>query len=902
MHSRFQLTGLFCALFMMLPFLVKAQTFKDGNINYTVLSAEEKTVEIGKNMQAMGNITIPETVTSEGIKYKVVAVGDGAFLWSDITGITLPATITEIKQNAFSMCPLQSIVIPDNVTELPKQAFNACSSLESVTLPKNLITIGETVFNGCKKLTSIEIPSKVKSIGEKAFIECTGLTEITLPESLESLGALSFKGCTALESLNIPANVAEIGAGALAGCSGLKSLTVDEANNNFSAASGILYSKDMKTLLFSLPSKETVNIPSGVSEIAASAFEGCKDLTSVRFPSSLRTIGESAFSGCSSLQEIELNSGLQTVGEYAFYGCSSMWLAVISNSVTTLGSRAFQNCTALRQVNLGNGVTAINDNTFDGCSALKAFTMGNSVASIGDLAFQGCKALKGIELTNSVKTIGTGAFSGCSSLTAIIFGTGLETIKADAFSGTALTSITALGDTPAAVANNDVFSEDMYYDAILYVNQSAVAAYQGKTPWSYFDNVQRIKYNFEPYSILPKKGTDLRAIKEIKVSFNSPDKELMPLNTEDAYKLVTLTRDGGSPVYPTRIAPIEDENITTIAFSFPTQTEEGTYTFTMPQGVIYEVEWDNSQGRYVRIKDQGNQALTSTYTVNPQANTVFTDYVIHPATRSTIACLQTVSLSFPNAEYALDTHSGQKITLTQIGEDIENPKVYTGVLGGWGNEPKITFEDETDRNVIIREAGTWRLDIPQNFFTQNGVGNDRIRVTYFIDPTVEAVYSVDPESGSKISIPMEGVMEITFNFYNSVQVSNKPATAGAGFTVTYGSLTLPKVVSALGTRGWQMLDNPGDCTMTIRINQNVFEQPGVLKISGAKGALTIDGNPSPEIEWFATCGDVSAVEELVDCADSNAPIYNLQGISVGNDFDTLPAGIYIRNGKRIIKK
>lgn len=48
--------------------------------------------------------------------------------------------------------------------------------------------------------------------------------------------------------------------------------------------------------------------------------------------------------------------------------------------------------------------------------------------------------------------------------------------------------------------------------------------------------------------------------------------------------------------------------------------------------------------------------------------------------------------------------------------------------------------------------------------------------------------------------------------------------------------------------------------------------------------------------------DPSGVEEI-GAADGDAgEIYNLQGISLGKDLKVLPAGIYIRNGKKILKK
>lgn len=52
-----------------------------------------------------------------------------------------------------------------------------------------------------------------------------------------------------------------------------------------------------------------------------------------------------------------------------------------------------------------------------------------------------------------------------------------------------------------------------------------------------------------------------------------------------------------------------------------------------------------------------------------------------------------------------------------------------------------------------------------------------------------------------------------------------------------------------------------------------------------------------------TFTDASGVDEIgVENADADAKIYNLQGIEMKADFDQLPAGIYIRNGKKIVKK
>ena len=48
--------------------------------------------------------------------------------------------------------------------------------------------------------------------------------------------------------------------------------------------------------------------------------------------------------------------------------------------------------------------------------------------------------------------------------------------------------------------------------------------------------------------------------------------------------------------------------------------------------------------------------------------------------------------------------------------------------------------------------------------------------------------------------------------------------------------------------------------------------------------------------------DPSGVEKVEAAEADNAPIHNMQGICLGTDWDALPAGLYIRSGKKILKK
>ena len=57
-----------------------------------------------------------------------------------------------------------------------------------------------------------------------------------------------------------------------------------------------------------------------------------------------------------------------------------------------------------------------------------------------------------------------------------------------------------------------------------------------------------------------------------------------------------------------------------------------------------------------------------------------------------------------------------------------------------------------------------------------------------------------------------------------------------------------------------------------------------------------------EVSKDLNAPETSAVEEIGAAAKADGKIYNIHGIYVGEELDALPAGLYIRNGKKIIKK
>ncbi len=424
-----------CALFAL---SVGAET--SGYYTYTVSNGEATITDVDTSIS--GVVAIPSTLDG----YPVTSIGDIAFYNCDsLTSVTIPEGVTNIGGRAFDGCSsLTSVTIPSSVTSIGNSAFYNCDSLTSVTIPSSVTSIGSSAFNGCSSLTSVTIPSSVTSIGTFAFYDCSSLTSVTIPSSVTSIGTFAFYDCSSLTSVTIPSSVTDIGNAAFA-CGNLRRITVNSDNEHFMSDSyGVLFNK-VQTELIQYPCGNTrisYTIPSSVTSIGDSAFDGCSSLTSVTIPSSVTSIGDSAFDGCSSLTSVTIPEGVTSIGLCTFYNCSSLTSVTIPSSVTSIGNSAFHNCDSLTSVTIPSSVTSIAISAFESCSSLTSVTIPSSVTSIGTFAFYDCSSLTSVTIPSSVTSISLCTFYNCSSLTSVTIPSSVTYIGIDAFAGcSSLTNI-----------------------------------------------------------------------------------------------------------------------------------------------------------------------------------------------------------------------------------------------------------------------------------------------------------------------------------------------------------------------------------------------------------------------------------------------------------------------------
>ena len=254
----------------------------------------------------------------------------------------------------------------------PWSKFSALfpGDIKKVIISDGVTSIGHNAFDNCSLLTSITIPNSVTSIGSRAFLACDSLTSITIPDGMTSIGDGAFWACSSLKSINIPDSVTLIGELAFT-YAALSRINVADNNPNYTSKDGVLFTKDMSTLVCYPPKKMTsdsYNIPTGVTSIGDHAFMKCDSLTSITIPDSMTSIGYEAFYRCSSLANINIPSSVTSISNSAFYCCYSLTNITIPSSVTSIGNSAFQSCISLKSVTIFNSeVSLLGNAVFNDC-------------------------------------------------------------------------------------------------------------------------------------------------------------------------------------------------------------------------------------------------------------------------------------------------------------------------------------------------------------------------------------------------------------------------------------------------------------------------------------------------------------------------------------------------------
>ena len=149
---------------------------------------------------------------------------------------------------------------------------------------------GDSVAISVPEYVTIDgITYSVTSIGDYAFEGCSSLVTIELPDSITSIGSHAF-GDTSIIEFRVPSGVTDM-TSVLYDCGSLESITVSEGSTAFAAVDGVLYSKDLSTLIRVPQALEgEMRIPDGVVACDVDALNWCSRITSLVIPDSMETM------------------------------------------------------------------------------------------------------------------------------------------------------------------------------------------------------------------------------------------------------------------------------------------------------------------------------------------------------------------------------------------------------------------------------------------------------------------------------------------------------------------------------------------------------------------------------------------------------------------------------------
>jgi len=309
---------------------------------------------------------------------------------------------------------------------------------------------------------------KVIAVQAKAFKDSKNVTLIGLPTSVETLGDEAFSGCSGLKymianAVTPPACGTNVFAGinlsncklyaAAAGKDSYKtaaqwkdftnrSIVIEEAtvnglsykcNNVINSTLDFTGAKGFKGDLV-IPDEVMIEgYPFYVTNIAGNSFYNT-DITALTLPKTLKTISGSAFFTLGAynrpIERIVVPEGVTYIGNNAFYGSHVNYVELPKKSLTELSSSAFYSCD-IKGIEIPGSVGVVRASTFYG-SKMNWVILGEGITEIQENAFWATN-IGSLKLPSTMKKIGNSAFGSCSILSSLTINKGLESVADNAF-------------------------------------------------------------------------------------------------------------------------------------------------------------------------------------------------------------------------------------------------------------------------------------------------------------------------------------------------------------------------------------------------------------------------------------------------------------------------------------
>ncbi len=348
------------------------------------------------------------------------ALGNYAFAGSEMKTVDIRNTVTNVGLQAFASGKINERATICHTGTTGRAAFSHINSTSSYRfladiqcsgiLPDSCfynsrmstVTIGNDItsleYHCFEKsvFSSATIGSSVASIKERGFAEATGFTQMVLPDNVQTMDEQAFKKCTTMQDITLSRGLTLIKEGTFSGCSAL---------------SGIF-------------------LPQQIDSIGHNVFDDCTVMRTVTFEDKegdyklgYSTEKKSPLFFTAGLDSVYVGGRLKyDTREEAYYSPfrahPSLRALRFTDNEVRIYDREFENCKALKNIYMGAGIDGIGQYAFSGCTALERVKVGTGARPLGQYSFAGCTSLKNIDLSNVV-TIHNNSFQYCSALSMI---------------------------------------------------------------------------------------------------------------------------------------------------------------------------------------------------------------------------------------------------------------------------------------------------------------------------------------------------------------------------------------------------------------------------------------------------------------------------------------------------
>ena len=327
----------------------------------------------------------------------------------------VPDFVTAIDEYAFFMNDyIQSITIPSSVISIKKNSFINCNNLNYITVDQkneNFVSVDGILFTKDMS-TLISYPSN-KS-GDK----------YTVPDSVTKILGNAFSANKNIKILNLPPNLLPINPDEEKYnkffrnmFTSLEEINIHPDNNTYTTIDGVLYSKDISTLIC-YPNNKKSDIfimPNKVIKILADAFSKNNYLKSITLSENIEYIHDYNLQNFANLEEINIsdkNSNFESIDGILFSkGLGTLFyypdnkkgeLYTIPESTVIIENYAFSTNKYLKSVVLPYGLQDIKYSAFED-SNIEEINIPDNNINIYQFAFRKCKKLNNVK--TSKKTI-----------------------------------------------------------------------------------------------------------------------------------------------------------------------------------------------------------------------------------------------------------------------------------------------------------------------------------------------------------------------------------------------------------------------------------------------------------------------------------------------------------------